>query len=133
MKRYLGYASLAACLASPLPGAEPMTGAQFESYVTGKTLYFGQNGTAYGVEEYLEDRRVRWSFLDGQCKDGVWYEEDGMICFVYEDTPTPQCWTFFEESSGLRAIFQNDPEATTLYEAQQKDEPMVCHGPDVGV
>lgn len=113
--------------------AEPLSGAQFEDYVQGKTLYFGQNGEAYGVEEYLDDRRVRWSFLDGKCKDGVWYEDRGMICFVYEDNPNPQCWSFFRESSGLRAIFENDPEATTLYEAQQGDEPMLCLGPDVGV
>jgi hypothetical protein len=56
-----------------------------------------------------------------------------MICFVYEDNPTPQCWSFFKESNGLRAIFENDPTATTLYEAQQNDEPMMCLGPDVGV
>lgn len=133
MKQYLTYAAVAACLALPVAAAEPMSGAQFEAYVTGKTLYFGQNGEAYGVEEYLEDRRVRWSFLDGKCKDGVWYEDRGMICFVYEDNPTPQCWSFFKESNGLRAIFENDPNATTLYEAQQNDEPMMCLGPEVGV
>jgi hypothetical protein len=124
---------LAAFLAMPCFAAEPMNGAQFESYVEGKTLYFGQNGQAYGVEEYLDDRRVRWSFLDGECKDGVWYEDQGMICFVYEDNPAPQCWSFFQEANGLRAIFENDPNATTLYEAQQNDDPMMCLGPEVGV
>lgn len=113
--------------------AEPMSGAEFEAYVTGKTLYFGQNGQAYGVEEYLDNRRVRWSFLDGQCKDGVWYEENRQICFVYEDTPNPQCWSFFRENNGLRAVFENDPASTTLYEAQQNDEPMICLGPEIGV
>ena len=133
MKQYLAYAALVTGLALPVPAAEPMSGAQFEAYVEGKTLYFGQNGQAYGVEEYLDDRRVRWSFLDGDCKDGMWYEDQGMICFVYEDNPTPQCWSFFRESNGLRAIFENDPDATTLYEAQQNDEPMMCLGPEVGV
>lgn len=133
MQQFLTSVALAASLISPAFAAEPMTGAQFEDYVTGKTLYFGQNGEAYGVEEYLDDRRVRWSFLDGKCKDGVWYEDQGMICFVYEDNPTPQCWSFFRESNGLRAIFENDPNATTLYEAQQNDEPMLCLGPEVGV
>lgn len=116
-----------------LRAAEPMSARDFEAYVTGKTLYFGQNGEAYGVEEYLEDRRVRWSFLDGKCKDGVWFEEDGLICFVYEDNYTPQCWSFYRDSGGLRAVFQNDPENTTLYEAQQDDEPMICLGPEIGV
>lgn len=110
-----------------------MSAADFEAYVTGKTLYFGQAGRPYGVEEYLDDRRVRWSFLDGKCKDGIWYEDAGQICFVYEDNPTPQCWSFFQEGTGLRAIFENDPASTTLYEARQDDEPMICYGPDVGV
>ena len=110
-----------------------MSAAQFEAYVTGKTLYFGQNGASYGVEEYLPDRRVRWSFLDGHCKEGIWYEESGQICFVYDDNPAPQCWSFYREGSGLRAVFENDPAATTLYEALQNDEPMMCLGPEVGV
>ena len=127
---------LAALLALPVSAqaAEPMSGAEFENYVTGKTLYFGMEGSAYGVEEYLGDPRVRWSFLDGRCKDGTWYEEEaGLICFVYEDEPAPQCWSFFREGSGLRAVFENDPASTVLYEARQNDEPMVCLGPEIGV
>jgi hypothetical protein len=133
MKQILMSAAWVGVSAAMAWAAEPMSGAEFEAYVTGKTLYFGQNGQAYGVEEYLEDRRVRWSFLDGQCKDGVWYEDGDMICFVYEDNPDPQCWSFFRDSGGLRAIFENNPNATTLYEAQQSDEPMMCLGPEVGV
>ncbi len=110
-----------------------MTAAEFEAYVTGKTLYFGESGRDYGIEEYLENRRVRWSFLDGNCKDGFWYEEGGLICFVYEDRPDPQCWTFIKDTNGLRAIFDGDPQQTTLYEARQNDEPMLCYGPEVGV
>lgn len=127
-------ATLAALmLATALPAAEPMSAAEFEAYTTGKTLYFGQNGAAYGVEQYLENRRVKWSFLDGRCKDGYWYEDAGQICFLYEDSSGPQCWTFFKAPNGLRAIFENDPESTTLYEAQQDDKPMLCYGPDIGV
>ncbi|MBV6634951.1 MAG: hypothetical protein KI788_03465 [Mameliella sp.] len=128
------YAIALTCLtALPALAAEPMSATDFESYVTGKTLYFGLNGEAYGVEKYLPDRRVQWSFLDGKCKDGFWYEQTGQICFVYEDNPDPQCWSFFREGSGLRAVFENDPSSTVLYEAQQDDSPMLCHGPDVGV
>ena len=65
MRQTLRSAAFVALLSTPCFAAEPMNGAQFEAYVEGKTLYFGQNGQAYGVEEYLEDRRVRWSFLDG--------------------------------------------------------------------
>ncbi|KUF12078.1 hypothetical protein [Pseudoponticoccus marisrubri] len=132
MKQILAL-TLATLLAAPAWAAEPMTASEFERYVTGKTLYFGLSGEAYGVEEYLPDRQVRWSFLDGKCKDGFWYEDAGQICFVYEDNPEPQCWSFFKEGSGLRAVFENDPGSTVLYEAEQDDEPMVCYGPDVGV
>jgi hypothetical protein len=120
-------------LALPAAAQSPMSGAEFDDYATGKTLYFGQAGQSYGVEEYLPDRRVRWSFLDGQCKEGFWYEEAGQICFVYEDKPDPQCWSFYKEGSGLRAVFENNAAATTLYEARQDDEPMMCYGPDTGV
>ncbi|MGR3323233.1 MAG: hypothetical protein ACU0DK_15030, partial [Pseudooceanicola sp.] len=87
----------------------PMSAAEFDAYSRGKTFYYGAGGEAYGVEEYLPDRRVRWSFLDGECKDGHWYEAaGGQICFVYEDTPDdPQCWTFFLEPEGLVARFRN--------------------------
>ncbi|MGP6088041.1 hypothetical protein [Antarctobacter jejuensis] len=128
------FAIALSCLtAVPALAAEPMSASDFESYVTGKTLYFGLYGNAYGVEEYLPDRQVRWSFLDGKCKDGFWYEDAGQICFVYEDDPAPQCWSFFKEGTGLRAVFENDPASTVLYEATQDDEPMMCLGPDVGV
>ena len=126
-------AFLLVALALPVQAAEPMSGAEFEAYTTGKTLYFGQAGQPYGVEEYFDNRRVRWSFLDGECKDGVWYEEQDQICFVYDDNPTPQCWSFFEQPGGLVAQFENDPNSTTLYEAGEADEPMMCLGPEVGV
>lgn len=124
----------AALLAAPLQAAEPLSASEFEAYVEGRTLYYGQSGQAYGVEEYLPNRRVRWSFLDGKCKEGEWFATpESQICFVYEDNPDPQCWSFFEDGGKLRAVFENDPQATVLYEAQQDDEPMLCYGPDVGV
>lgn len=110
-----------------------MTAEQFDTYTLGKTLFYGRNGSAYGVELYLENRRVRWSFLDGQCKDGIWYEDNGLICFVYEDNPDPQCWSFELGAGGLIARFENNPETTELYEAQDTDEEMICLGPKIGV
>ena len=109
-----------------------MSAAEFEAYVTGKTLYYGQHGMAYGVEEYLSNRRVRWSFLDGDCIDGVWYEEGDAICFAYEGRDTPQCWEFFRSPRGLSARVASDPEGEFLYEVQQSDEPMECLGPRIG-
>lgn len=111
----------------------PMSAEAFDAYTRGKTLYYGADGEAYGVERYLDQRRVIWSFLDGECKNGIWYEEAGQICFVYEDRLDPQCWTFSEGPDGLIAQFESDPDATALYEAQDIGEDMLCYGPDVGV
>jgi len=122
--------------ASPLLALDgPMSAAQFDAYSNGKTFYYGAGGEAYGVEEYMDDQRVRWSFLDGECKEGRWYEEKaGLICFVYDDTPgEPQCWSFYLGPQGLVARFENDPERTELYEVQNSEEPMMCLGPKVGV
>lgn len=111
----------------------PLSADAFDSYTRGKTLFYGFDGQAYGVERYLDNRRVIWSFLDGDCKYGSWYEEDGLICFVYDDRPDPQCWSFSQGPGGLIARFENDPVATQLYEAEDIDEEMICYGPDVGV
>jgi hypothetical protein len=114
--------------------AEPMSGAEFDAYTKGKTLYFGRGGAPYGAEVYLDNRRVRWSFLDGECKDGYWYEEaPSSICFVYEDRPEPQCWNFEKGDTGLIARFKNNPQSLDLYEAEDVYEEMICLGPKVGV
>ena len=130
MKRVLLLFSL---LAAPLWAQSPMTAAEFEAYAEGKTLFFAADGQRYGVEEYLPDRRVRWSFLDGQCKEGYWYEDNQQICFVYEESDGPQCWSFFLGSRGLTATFENRPGGRTLYEIESTGEDMLCLGPEVGV
>lgn len=109
-----------------------MSAAEFDAYTTGKTLYFREDGEAYGAERYLPDRKVEWSFLDGRCKMGAWYADGPNICFTYEDNPAPQCWIFEQSGSGLKAEFIGDGNATVLYEAETSDEPMYCMGPDVG-
>lgn len=126
-----------AVLPAAATAAEPMGGSAFDAYTQGRTLWFEQGGTVYGVERYLPGRRVQWSFLDGECRDGEWYEDAGRICFVYEDDGTgggidPQCWTFSRDANGLRAEFAGDPPGPELYEARERDEPMVCLGPRVG-
>jgi hypothetical protein len=120
-------------LFTPAYGADPLTAAEFEAYTTGKTLYFNLEGEAYGAEQYLPNRRVQWSFLDGKCDEGDWYPDNRMICFTYDSEPDPQCWTFFKTPDGLVANFENDPTQTTLFTARESTEPMLCPGPDVGV
>ncbi|WOI57420.1 hypothetical protein [Palleronia sp. LCG004] len=120
-------------IAAPSFAQTPMTAEEFEDYVTGKTLYYASNGIAYGIEEYHPGREVRWSFLDDECKEGVWYPRDEQICFEYIDGNGPQCWTFFLQDGGLMARFADDPPGSELYETQTSDEPLKCPGPAVGV
>lgn len=129
MKYYL---PLLLALLAP-PALAEMSAAEFDAYTRGKTLYYGQGGAPYGAEVYHEDQRVQWSFLDGDCKEGRWYEAEDLICFVYEDNPTPQCWSFDQGPRGLVARFENDPAAVELYEADEGDRPLLCLGPEVGV
>jgi len=133
--KHLAAITLSALLSLGLPAAAetPMTGAEFDAYTLGKTLFFNSGGVSYGVEEYLPNRRVRWSFLDGECKEGEWFTEGSEICFQYEDGTGPQCWTFFQGANGLRARFRGDDPGSELYEARQTDEPMMCLGPRIGV
>ncbi|MDH3264128.1 MAG: hypothetical protein OEM24_09030 [Paracoccaceae bacterium] len=127
--------ALGLALAAGAAGAEtPMTATEFEAYVNGRTIHYaGQGQEAYGAEQYLPNRRVIWTFLDGECVEGLWYEEGGLICFVYELDLMPQCWSFWRSGGGITARFENEPAATALYELSQTDEPLICQGPDLGV
>lgn len=123
-------------LAAPAFAQEdrPLTAAEFEAYTTGKTLTFATSGNApYGAEEYLPGRRVRWAFEEQECKDGQWFEDAGQICFVYEDDPEPQCWSFFLTPQGLRAQFENRQDTAPLYSVAESPEPLFCPGPQIGV
>ena len=127
---------LALGLAVPLAAAEPgrpLTAAEFDAATVGRTLYSNSGGLAYGAEQYLPGRRVIWAFMGDDCRKGEWYEQDGFICFVYEDTPEPQCWTFFKAPEGLTARFRGDPYDLPLVAVEESPEPMACLGPNVGV
>lgn len=124
---------LAFIAAAPVAAQSTMTAEEFDAYTQGKTLFYNSNGQTYGAERYLKNRRVEWSFLDGECKTGQWYEDSGQICFTYDDNPTPQCWTFEASARCLIARFENNPTTTELYEAEDSDREMLCLGPKVGV
>lgn len=105
---------------------------EFEAIVTGQTFSYASEGRPFGAEEYLNNRRVRWSFLDGECLEGHWYSDGPQICFVYEDIPDPQCWQFFLDGGQLLARFENDPTVQNVYETSRMNEPLYCKGPKVG-
>lgn len=130
--------TLAALLTAPLPAAaldadQPMTAMEFDAYTRGLTLTFGVDGVPYGIEQFLPNRRVLWSFIGEECRDGTWYQAGPQICFVYDDEPGREhCWTFFDTGNGLRARFGDDPEGTELVEVLRSPAPMMCKGPLVG-
>jgi hypothetical protein len=125
---------LIAALCAPVHAAQAqMSAEEFDEYTRGHTFYYAAGGAPYGGEEYLDDRRVRWSFLDGECQDGYWYEAGDLICFVYENNPDPQCWTFQRSSTGLVARFEGDTAMSELYEVEKSSEPLMCLGPTPGV
>jgi hypothetical protein len=128
---------LAALVLTVLPycahAETPMTVAEFEAYVTGKTLTYSQFDEVYGVEEYLPDRKVRWAFTEDICQYGRYYEQDDLICFVYEYDTTPHCWTFWRDGAGLKALSVSDLPGSELSEVSQTEVPLSCAGPDVGV
>jgi hypothetical protein len=123
--------SVAAML--PAIAQEPLSADAFEQFTQGRTLYYFNNGTAYGVERYLPGRRVIWSFLDGQCQDGTWYASGPFICFEYDTGLGPQCWQFYLENGQLRAVFEDGSESATPYVAEESPDDMLCLGPEVGV
>ena len=119
-------------LATAARAEAPLTGAEFEAAVAGRTLTYGAGGEAYGVERYHDGRRVTWAFVGEACQAGTWHEpEPGLICFAYEDLEPEQCWRFYDGPGGLRAEFVNDPGVSLLYQVAEDDLALVC--PDYGV
>jgi len=125
---------LAVVLGGPVIALAEMSAEEFDAYTRGQTFHYAQEGAEpYGAEEYLPGRRVRWSFLDGECQEGHWYADGPLICFVYETRLEPQCWRFERRDGRLVARFKGDTAMTELYEVRKSQEPLMCPGPDVGV
>ncbi|MFB9148682.1 hypothetical protein [Roseovarius ramblicola] len=126
------FLAIATLLAGPADAE--MSAEEFDAYTRGHTFYYGAEGEdPYGAEEYLPGQRVRWSFLDGECQEGHWYAEGPLICFVYENRPDPQCWSFERRTGRLVARFEGETPMTELYEVRKSREPLECPGPKIGV
>jgi hypothetical protein len=122
-----------ALMSAPAAAEPPLTAAEFEAYTEGLTLTYRIGGRAYGIEQYLSDRRVRWVFIGGECLDGTWYPAGDQICFAYDGISEDQCWSFYRADGGLQAIFENNPESTVIFETRASRDPLICPGPRIGV
>lgn len=106
---------------------------EFEQMSRGKTLHFSRDGKIFGVEQFYRRHRSTWQFADGECDDGVWYPENGFICFQYTKNPEPQCWHFLRTDNGLVARPEGSTPDMDLHLERTDQEPLDCKGPDVGV
>lgn len=126
--------ALLLALLPTLAGAEtPITAEEFEAHVTGKTVTYQQFDSLFGIEEYLPDRKVRWSTAPNECLYGTWYPQGDDICFVYEYDPEPACWTFWLKDGALVALSTKGLPGEELHEVDASDQGLPCPGPDVGV
>jgi hypothetical protein len=81
----------------------PMTAEEFEAFSTGQTLDYFIDGTFWGSERHLADRKTLDADAEGPCREGEWFPKDDMICFVYEGDAGEHCWQFFRDGSRVLA------------------------------
>lgn len=114
-------------------GDKPLTAAEFEAAVTGKTMDYAASGVIFGTEFYQTGRKVLWAFTREECHEGKWYPQDDAICFAYDDLDGPQCWLFFRTAAGLTAQFIGPDGLGDPAQVSQSAAPLSCMGPEVGV
>ncbi|MBA3909413.1 MAG: hypothetical protein C0524_05880 [Rhodobacter sp.] len=121
------------CLAASAAQAEaPLSAEAFDALTQGRTMTWAEFGQVYGVEQYLPDRRVRWTVLGGDCRTGHWYADGPAICFLYEDRLDPVCWEVTEGPSGLLARLTSNPKEVDPVVIEETTDRLACFGPEVG-
>ena len=122
-----------ALLAFPASSETLLTEQQFDAFTSGTTVYFNRHNQPYGAEQYLKDRKVIWTFLNGDCERGAWFAHEDQICFAYETQDEPQCWHFLEVGGEKRGRVVGADPANDLTVVGQDTRDLVCRGPGVGV
>ncbi len=132
--RQILIAGLLLALSGTTAGAEQKLNAKtFDAYTRGKTMHYASGAQPYGIEQYLPDRKVVWSFVGDVCQEGYWYPKNDEICFVYADPNNPQCWIFMLGAKGLSARVVGNGSDTGLVAVRESKEPMPCAAPWNGV
>jgi len=126
-------AALVLCLATPVLAETPLTAQEFDALTLGRTMTWAEFGAVYGVEQYLPDRKVRWTVMGDDCKTGHWYQDGPAICFQYEDDPAPDCWEITSSGAGLLARYTTNPPEAEPVVVRETTELLACLGPEVGV
>ncbi len=125
---------LAVLLLSAPALADPLTAEAFDALTRGRTMSWAEFDQVYGVEQYLPDRQVRWTFLGDDCKTGHWYPQGRLICFQYDGDPEPDCWEITQAADGIlhARIAGAGPDSAPVV-VTETTEPLACFGPEVGV
>lgn len=121
--------SLFVCLAlaTPAIGQDALSGTDFDSYATGKTLgYSIVPEPHYGTERYMENCRVIWTTIDGRCTTGVWFESKGQICFRYDDDPAHKCWHFYPDGNDLIGYYRHNTTQPYLIDVINDNDLFQC-------
>ena len=58
-----------------------------------------------------------------ECRDGYWYEDGRADLLCLRKRPDPQCWLFWQDTSGLSARFAGDPDGRRLSEVESATSP----------
>lgn len=125
---------LALIVAAPATAAEPMSGAEFRAFSEGWTLHFrNESGDYFGTEQYFPDGRTVWLPTGGQCRQGLWAEDQDRICFLYDIGIS--CWRLFAEGAdGIYAesVEEEGPPQTRLWLMRRDQSAVLCpEGPGV--
>lgn len=130
-------AALLALLMAGPAAAEPMDGAAFRAFAEGWTLHFqDESGAYFGSEQYFANGRTTWAPSGGECHQGVWAEDEGRICFLYDVGVS--CWRLYADGpDGMRAESVatragGDGPTTRLRLLKKDRSPVLCpEGPGV--
>ena len=124
--------ALLIALASPAAAQTLMTAEEFDAWSTGHTLDYWIEGQYWGSERHLSGRQTI-DRVDDYCHAGLWFPQDGAICFQYEDSDATTCWFFWRDGDTVTAKTVDAGPEVPPYVVTTSDDDLNCPGPDVGV